>query len=232
MPTQPTEPVASGAATLSTSLLLLTAVLVAVVGTALAWRWLRTGAYRRDDEVTPLPGHRWVLVAIPLLTAALAWTAREEPWGAATAATLLAPVGVALVAVDADVHRLPNALTLPFAPVVVLLLLVGAAQGGQWDDLRRALVALVVLGGGMVTFCLLAGSRGFGMGDAKLVLGLAPLLGWYGWSAVLVGLYGALLLGGAVALALVVTRRAERGTHLAFGPYLVIASVVAVAISA
>lgn len=211
-------------------LLVATAVAVTVVGTTLAWRWLRPGSYRREREgVTagPLPGHTWVLVAIPLLTAALAWAARDEPWGAATAAMLLAPAGVALVAVDADVHRLPNVLTMPLLPAVVLLLVLAAAESDRWGDLRRALVALVVIGGGMVTLTLVFGSRGFGMGDAKLVLSLAPLLAWHGWWAVLVGLYGALLLGGAAALLLVLTRRADRGTQLAFGPYLLVGSVVA-----
>lgn len=208
-------------------LLLATAFVVAVVGTTLAYRWLRDGAYRREheQEAGPLPRHTWALVAVPVLTAALAWASRDEPWGAAAAALLLAPVGVVLVAVDADVHRLPNALTLPYAPVMLGLLALGAAQADRWTDLRRAIVALALVGGGSVLLCLLTGSRGFGMGDAKLVLSLAPLLAWHSWTAVLLGLYGALLLGGLVALGLLLARRADRGTHLAFGPYLVVAAL-------
>lgn len=207
--------------------LVLTAVVVAVVGAWAAWRWTSTGAYRREDETGTLPPHRWLLVTVPAATAAFAWAAHDEPLAVAVATMLLAPVGATLVAVDADVHRLPNVLTLPSAPIVLALLTVGAATSGQWADLRRAVVAVLVVGGLFVLVSLVLGSRGIGMGDAKLMLSLAPLLGWHGWSTVLVGVYGAFLLGGAVALVLVLTRRAGRATHLAFGPYLLGGAAVA-----
>lgn len=212
--------------TLRLVLLALTALVVGLGGALLSWRWLRDGGYRREDEGDPLPSHRWVLLAIPVLTGLLAWAGREQPWAAATAALLLAPVGTALVAVDADVHRLPNALTLPLVPVTLALLTLAAVTADRGDDLRRSAWALALVGGGFVLLSLLTGSRGVGMGDAKLVLSLAPLLAWHGWTPLVAGIYGAFLLGGGVALVLVVLRRADRRTQLAFGPYLIVSALL------
>lgn len=207
--------------------LVLVAVVVAVAGTWWAHRWLAEGRYRRPDEGGPLPRHGWLVAVVPSLVVALAGASQHEPLAAATAAMLLAPVGLTLVVVDTDVHRLPNVLTLPAVPGVLVLLLVAAATSGQWADLRRATLAMLVVGGAFVLVSLVLGSRGIGMGDAKLMLSLAPLLGWHGWGAVLVGVYAAFLLGGVVALALLVSRRAGRGSRLAFGPYLVAGAVIA-----
>ena len=207
--------------------LVLVAVAVAVAGTWWAHRWLADGRYRRPDEGGPLPRHGWLVAVVPSLVVALAGASQHEPLAAATAAMLLAPVGLTLVVVDTDVHRLPNVLTLPAVPGVLVLLLVAAATSGQWADLRRATLAMLVVGGAFVLVSLVLGSRGIGMGDAKLMLSLAPLLGWHGWGAVLVGVYAAFLLGGVVALALLVSRRAGRGSRLAFGPYLVAGAVIA-----
>lgn len=210
----------------------LVALAVALVGTPLAWSWGRSGSYRRPDETAPLPAHGWLVPAVPVLTAALVWVARDEPLAAAGATALLAPVGLLLLAVDADVHRLPNALTLPLAAAVLALLALAAATSGQWPDLRRALVASAAVGGAFVLVSLVLGSRGIGMGDAKLMLAIAPLLGWYGWPTLLVGVYAAFALGGLAALVLLVLRRADRATHLAFGPYLVLGAVLALLVRA
>lgn len=207
--------------------LVLVAAAVALGGTGAALRWVSTGAYRRPDEGGPLPRNRWLVVAIPALVAALAWAAREEPLAAAAAVMLLAPAGLTLAVVDADVHRLPNAITLPAVPVVLGLLTLAAATNGRWEDLRRALVAMLVVGGAFVLVSLLLGARGIGMGDAKLMLALAPLLGWHGWAPVLVGTYAAFLVGGGVALVLLLARRAERSSRIAFGPYLVLGATLA-----
>lgn len=212
--------------------LLLVAAVVAVAGTWWAHRWLAGGRYRRPDEGGPLPRHDWLVAVVPFLVVALAGASQGEPLAAAAAVMLLAPVGLTLVAVDADVHRLPNVITLPAVPGVLGLLTVAAATSGRWTDLRRAALAMLVVGGVFVVVSLVLGSRGIGMGDAKLMLGLAPLLGWHGWGAVLAGVYVAFLLGGLVALTLLVTRRADRSSHLAFGPYLVAGGVIALLVGA
>lgn len=200
---------------------------VVLVGTWLAWRWVHRGAYRRGGEGGPLPWFRWLPLTAPLLGALLAWAAREQPLGAALLAASLAPFALTLVVVDADVRRLPNVLTLPAVPVTLVLLTLAAAESARWGDLRRAILALVLVGGAVVLLALLLGARGIGMGDAKLMLSLAPLLAWHGWATLFVGVYLGFLLGGVAALALLLLRRIERRGHLAFGPYLLVGALAA-----
>jgi leader peptidase (prepilin peptidase)/N-methyltransferase len=44
----------------------------------------------------------------------------------------------------------------------------------------------------------------------------------------LVGLIAAFFVGGLFAVALLVTRKANRNTHFAFGPFLIVGTLVAV----
>ncbi|MBM0239413.1 prepilin peptidase, partial [Micromonospora sp. ATA32] len=75
---------------------------------------------------------------------------------------------------------------------------------------------------------LLLGRRGFGLGDAKLALGVGALLGWYGWSALLVGLVLALALSALVSVGLLVARRVRWSSHIPFGPFLILGTAAAV----
>ncbi|MEV4821848.1 A24 family peptidase [Micromonospora sp. NPDC049274] len=132
---------------------------------------------------------------------------------------------VPAVLVDLAVHRLPDRLTLPAAAGTWLLLgaaALAAAEVGPW---LRAVAA----GAGLALFfassTLLLGRRGFGLGDAKLALSVGALLGWYGWSVLLLGLFLAFGLSALVSLGLLAARRARWSTHLPFGPFLLLGTV-------
>jgi prepilin signal peptidase PulO-like enzyme (type II secretory pathway) len=73
---------------------------------------------------------------------------------------------------------------------------------------------------------------GLGFGDVKLAGVLGLPLGWLGWPAVLLGLALPHLLAGPVALFLLLTGRAKRGTGLPFGPALLAGALLAIAITA
>lgn len=197
----------------------------------MAVAWLRTGAYRRPDEGGPLPGHWWVAPVAPAVGYLLARSLGDHPWPVLLPFLALVPVGLALAAIDADVHRLPNALTLPLVPVELVLLLGASAATGDWDALRRSGLAALLVGGGFLALAFVLYGRSIGMGDAKLVVPLSAALGWLSWGHVLVGLWIGFVLGGLVALALLVTRRATTGTQLAFGPYLVAGALLAVVLA-
>ena len=81
---------------------------------------------------------------------------------------------------------------------------------------------LAVIGG----IWLLTGGRAMGFGDVKLAPVLAATLGWVGVSSALVGLLAAFVLGGGVGLVLMLTGRARRGSHMAFGPFLLLGALV------
>ncbi|WP_432039676.1 prepilin peptidase [Streptomyces cucumeris] len=144
---------------------------------------------------------------------------------------LLAPLGVLLAAVDLAVHRLPDVLTLPMAAGVAALL--GAAallphSAGSWP---RALLGGAVLGGAYLVLFLISPS-GMGFGDVKLALTLGIALGWYGWDVLLMGALAGLLLGSLAAAALVMTRRARRGTAMAFGPCMILGACAGLVLGA
>ena len=198
-----------------------------VLGLAVAG-WLRTGRYRTEMELAPLPRHLWVLPATPAVGAALALALADRPWPVLLPPLALAAVGLALAAIDADVHRLPNALTLPLIPVELLLLAGASAATGDGVALRRAGVAALLVGGGFVLLALLLYGRSIGMGDAKLMVSIAPVLAWLSWSHLVIGIWLGFVLGGVVALGLLLRKRATKGTQLAFGPYLVAGALLAI----
>lgn len=193
--------------------------------------WLRRGSYRRPEEDGPLPRHLWVAPAVPLVGAVVVhrfaerfpehWLVVALPW------LVLVVAGSALAAIDADVHRLPNAITLPLVPVQLVLVAAASLAIDDGDALRRALMAAALVGGGFVVVAFVLFGSSIGMGDAKLMVSLALVLGWFGWTSVLSGIYLGFLLGGVAAVGLMLLRRAGRTTHLAFGPYLVAGALVA-----
>ncbi len=209
--------------------IIVAAVLLAL-GVAL-WSWLRTGRYRRAHERGPLPGHLWVVPALPVAGVVVSLALADHPWPVLLPYLALIPSGLALAAVDADVHRLPNALTLPLVPVVLLLLAGASAATGDRAALGRAGLATVLVGGGFVALALLFYGRSIGMGDAKLTLSVAPALAWLSWGHLAVGIWLGFVLGGLAALVLLLTRRATKGTHLAFGPWLVGGALLAVCLA-
>ncbi|WP_370519019.1 prepilin peptidase [Micromonospora sp. AMSO12t] len=134
---------------------------------------------------------------------------------------------IPLVLVDAAVCRLPDRLTWPAAAGTWLLLGLAALAGAGPAPWLRATVAGVALALFFATTTLLLGRRGFGLGDAKLALGVGALLGWYGWAVPVTGLVLALLLSGAVGVALLAARRVGWRSHLPFGPFLVLGALAA-----
>ncbi|MEH0935764.1 A24 family peptidase [Micromonospora psammae] len=129
---------------------------------------------------------------------------------------------VPLGLVDLAVHRLPDRLTWPAALGTWALLGIAALTGAGSGPWLRALVAGVALGAAFAATTLLLGRRGFGLGDAKLALGVGALLGWYGWPVLLAGLVLTFALSAVVSLGLLLARRVSWTSHLPFGPFLIV----------
>lgn len=139
----------------------------------------------------------------------------------------LGAVGVLLTLVDLRAHRLPDSLVLPSYAVGAALLAVPAVLDGRWPAYGRAVLGGAVLYAGYLVLAL-AYPGGMGFGDVKLAGVLGLHLGWLGWAEVLVGTFLAFLLGGAVALGLLLTRRATPNTALPFGPCMLAGALLAV----
>jgi leader peptidase (prepilin peptidase)/N-methyltransferase len=72
----------------------------------------------------------------------------------------------------------------------------------------------------------LASRRGIGAGDVRLAAVLAMFLGYLGAQYVFQGLALGFIMGGVVALLLLITRKATRNTRIAFGPCIAFGAVL------
>lgn len=195
-------------------------------------RWLERRPYRLEEERgrPAQPVGWWIVPACGVLWALIAWRLGDVGHGLALPPYLgLASVGLALTAIDLDVHRLPDPIVLPAVPVLFVLLVLASAGTGEWGALLRAVLAGVVL---LVGYFVLAfvspGGGGLGLGDVKLagLLGLA--LGWLGWGEVLVGALAGFVVGGLVVTVLLIARRVGRKSFVAFGPFMIVGALVGV----
>lgn len=127
---------------------------------------------------------------------------------------------IALFVIDLDHKRLPDPLTYLMYPVAVIGLAIDGLVTGEWPivpALAGAGCWLLAIGG----IWFLSGGRGMGMGDVKLAPSLGLILGWIGVGPAVVGLMTAWLIGGVVALGLLLAKRARTGTAIPFGPFLI-----------
>ncbi|GAA2807100.1 hypothetical protein GCM10010441_34860 [Kitasatospora paracochleata] len=161
--------------------------------------------------------------AVELVAVAVGWAVeRAASWPEVLVLGWLAAFGVVLAFVDGAVHRLPDALTLPLlAGTAVLLPLV--------EHRPVVLLRCLEAGAGLaLLFAVLALLGPVGLGDVKLAPSLGAVLALYGLRAVATGLVYACLLAGLWAAVLLLTRRAGRGAELAFGPALLLGTLLAV----
>lgn len=145
----------------------------------------------------------------------------------AAAFALAGAVGVALAVIDGTVQRLPDRLTLPLYPGLVVLFGLATLIDGQPANFLRALLGGLVLGFTYLLLALL--SRGqFGLGDVKLAGALGIALGWLGWPTLFTGAMLAFVLMGAVSVMLLIARRITLKDSLSFGPFMLGGAMVAV----
>lgn len=192
---------------------------------------LRAGRYLLRSEAVPAAPHRWVAFGPAVVLALLAArVAADETWGLAPAYLAVALIGVALAAIDLHVHRLPDRLTLHTLPAIFLLLGFAAVLH---PDAGSMLSATFSWAGALVVYVglVLLVPGGMGLGDAKLAALVALVLGWWGYDVAIVGLALGFVVGGLWAAALMLTRRASRHTHFAFGPSILLGGLLALVLA-
>lgn len=176
-----------------------------------------------------LPGLEVLLSPVPALLGigvcgSLCWALGRQ-W--ALIPFLLLGIGAAALAViDLRLMRLPNKIVLPLYGTGLVGLAAASAAGQHWNRLVVALVCLAVFYG---IFYVLAVFGPMGFGDVKLVGVLGLHLGWlgfqYAYAGILLGAVSAAL-GALILLAL--RRNSWRGSKIAYGPYLLFGSWIAV----
>lgn len=130
---------------------------------------------------------------------------------------------LALAFIDADTQFLPDDLTLP--------LLWSGLLFNYWGVFVPLSTAVVGAMAGYVSlwlvywlFKMATGKEGMGYGDFKL---LAALGAWLGWTMLPQIVLLASVVGAVAGITFIVCGRQQRGSPLPFGPYLVLAGVIA-----
>jgi len=158
-----------------------------------------------------------------LLSGYVAWHFGAS--GAALAAMLFIWAMIALAFIDLDTLYLPDTITLPLlwagllAQLFHLMPDVDLASG-----VIGAVAGYLSLWSVYWAFKLTTGKEGMGYGDFKL---LAAIGAWLGWKALPVVILLSSVVGALVGVALIVLRRQGRDVPIPFGPYLVVAALIA-----
>jgi leader peptidase (prepilin peptidase) / N-methyltransferase len=135
-------------------------------------------------------------------------------------------LGVALAAIDIATQRLPDPLTLPAYPILIILLTGAALASPDFAALARALLGGLALAGAYLLLALVRPGQ-LGGGDIKLA-GIAGIaLGWLGWPTLVAGAALGFVLSALVGLALLAARRVYLHSAICFGPFLIGGSLVA-----
>lgn len=148
-------------------------------------------------------------------------------WPLLPALLVFAAGATVLALVDLIEHRLPNAVVFTTFGVVAALLL-----GFGWAFTGRPMLVLFGLGGAVAMFAVylllaLVSPGAMGMGDVKLALLVGLVLEWFGVTAWLLGLLGAFVIGGAIAVIGLATKRVTLRGSIPFGPSMLAGALVA-----
>ncbi|HEX4518271.1 MAG TPA: A24 family peptidase [Gaiellaceae bacterium] len=168
-------------------------------------------------EQLPTGVRRLVALGLALVLAVVTFIHLGSDANAALWA-LVQVVLVALAAIDATSHRLPNVITLPTAAAALLLRVVF-----ERSELVEVIVAGSVTFGAFLLLSILT-RGGLGMGDVKLAAMLGFLLGYKVLGALTVGVF----VGGIWSAGLLLTHRAGLRSTIAYGPFLALGGMFSI----
>ena len=181
------------------------------------------------------PACRTRIGPYPLLAESAAGLALAVVAGRATSAwelaalAWLALIAVPLALIDVAVHRLPDLLTAAAFAGTLALLAAAALAGHQPGHLARAALGAAALACFYLALCLIRPGE-MGLGDLKLAASAGAALGWLGWQALVAGTFLTFVLAAVYGVALLLLHRATRTSQLPLGPFIVLGTLVAIAV--
>lgn len=174
-------------------------------------------------ELVPWPGRaltRWWLLFAALYGSCVMTSAAWRDAGAIALVgfALTVPPVALLVAIDVTTRQLPRLISYAtFLLALPLLSIDPRADGdGRWSAARGAVLML-----GITALIRFVGRGALGRGDLHFSPLLGAVAGWFGSREVLATWLVAALLGGFVAMLIIVSGRGQR-TRFAYGPLLLL----------
>lgn len=192
--------------------------------------WLFLGGKCRYCH-KPIPDNPLVELALPALfvVSYLFWPQPLQGVGLYTFVFwLVFLVGfLALAVYDLKWFLLPDVIVFPLIGLAVVQVLGKLTFfGGGWGELLGSVIGAVVISGLFYLIFEVSKGKWIGFGDVKLAIVLGLLAG--GALPALLVLFVASLLGSLLSLPLVLAGKANRKSHLPFGPMLIAGLVVVV----
>lgn len=136
---------------------------------------------------------------------------------------------MALVVTDLEQFRIVDRLNIRGTLVLAGLLVASTALTGQWSDLLRGLGGAAAYFAGTSLVFMAVGGRGFGAGDVKLAVSLGLFTAYLGWSVLGWAVFATAVIGGVIALVLLLAGGANRKTELPYGPPMILGAWTAIA---
>ena len=186
----------------------------------LSWLLLRGRCRNCGEPISPRYPIVEITSAVLFAVTGYAFASADPPdYWVLPAMMLYVWVLLIVSVIDFETRRIPNALTYTLTPVLAVLLLGAAVLGGEP---RRAITALIGGVGAFAFLLVLALIKpgGMGFGDVKYAAFLGLGLGYVSLGAVLIGIFGAFLIGSLVSVSLLLLTDRGRKDKVPFGPFL------------
>jgi leader peptidase (prepilin peptidase)/N-methyltransferase len=226
MQTEPAEPAGTAHTTVSTLSAAAMAAAGALIVSPVLAAWSAALASGHGNWWLPrrVSGPRWLAVAAVAagFTALTAGASPRVGW------LLLAAGGSVLAVVDLQTYRLPTPLVAALGVAELATLSVTAILGHDPARLVHSLLAAAAVTAAWFTLAFVSPSS-LGLGDVWLAGLTAGLLGWSGWSQVLLGQAAAWLLALPLAGGVALAKPGARGRQMPvpLGPALIAGALAA-----
>jgi leader peptidase (prepilin peptidase)/N-methyltransferase len=170
------------------------------------------------------------VIAATAVLASLAFTLTIGLTWELTAYLAFLLLTTALMVTDLESFRIVDRLNLRGSLAVAVLLVITALLTGHSSELLRGLAGAGAYFLGATILFLIARGRGFGAGDVKLAPQLGLFTAYLGWGVLGWAVMSTALIGGVVALILVLSGSGGRDTELPYGPPMILGSWLAIAL--
>ncbi len=131
---------------------------------------------------------------------------------------------VALLVYDLRWFLLPDRIVFPLIVLAIVKLLAETVQQSSFHVLFGGILAVLASSGVFYALFTLSKGKWIGGGDVKLTAALGLILGGPARAVLLIFLSS--VLGSLVSVPLLLTGKARRDSHIPYGPFLIIATII------
>lgn len=190
---------------------------------------------KTSDGINPAVATTILVATAVVLMGILAVTGNDTTfWAIVLLLGITAFQGGRIGVTDARTHRIPDALSIPYAGGVAATIITATIITSDWSRLGQATLGTLALG---LLYLLAAVFGDLGLGDVKLAAIIGGALSYAGWTPLLWGGLLGLVLAFPHALILHFTQRraivpaGETKAGIPLAPYMVAGTAIALALA-